>query len=80
MISRRVWAAAALVLAIGAVVLAIVAFVTNFPTGLTVLACLVLAVTVAWLSCPVTAMCRSRWKRSSAARVLGPHAPSSGPL
>ncbi len=50
MISRRVWSAAALVLGLGAIVLAIVAFVTNFPTGLLVLACLVLAVCAAWYS------------------------------
>jgi diacylglycerol kinase family enzyme len=35
---------------LAAIVLAIVAFVTNFPTGLSVLACLVLAACAAWYS------------------------------
>ena len=45
---QRPWLLAALVLALGAIVLAVVVFVTHFPRGLTVLACAVLAVGAAW--------------------------------
>ena len=45
---RRPWSVAALVLSIGAIVLALVVAVMHFPRGLTVLACAVLAAAVAW--------------------------------
>jgi diacylglycerol kinase family enzyme len=45
---QRPWSLAALVLGLGSIVLAVVVFITNFPRGLTVLACAVLAVVVAW--------------------------------
>src|SRR5690348_12626322 len=45
---QRPWSLAALVLGLGTVALAVVVFITNFPRGLTVLACAVLAVAVAW--------------------------------
>jgi diacylglycerol kinase family enzyme len=46
--SRRWWAAASVVLVIAAAVLAIVVAVAHFPNGLSVLACLVLALCAAW--------------------------------
>jgi diacylglycerol kinase family enzyme len=46
--ARRVWAAAALLLGLAAIVLAIVTAAGRFPKGLTVLACLLLAVYAAW--------------------------------
>jgi diacylglycerol kinase family enzyme len=48
MSARRLWAAAALVCAVAAVALAVAVAVNHFPRGLTVLACLVLAVGAAW--------------------------------
>jgi diacylglycerol kinase family enzyme len=48
MSSRRWWAAASVVLVIAAAVLAIVVAAAHFPNGLSVLACLVLAVCAAW--------------------------------
>jgi diacylglycerol kinase family enzyme len=45
---QRPWSVAALVLAVGTIVLAVVVFITNFPRGLTVLACAALAVAAAW--------------------------------
>ena len=45
---QRPWSLAAVVLGLGTIVLAVVVFITNFPRGLTVLACAVLAVAVAW--------------------------------
>jgi diacylglycerol kinase family enzyme len=48
MSARRLWAAAALVCALAAVALAVAVAVNHFPQGLTVLACLVLAVCAAW--------------------------------
>ena len=45
---RRPWALAALVVGVGAIVLAIVVAVMAFPRGLTVLACVVLAGCAAW--------------------------------
>jgi diacylglycerol kinase family enzyme len=45
---QRPWSLAALVLGLGTIVLAVVVFVTNFPRGLTVLACAVLSVAAAW--------------------------------
>jgi diacylglycerol kinase family enzyme len=45
---RRLWSAAALLLALAAIVLAVVTAIVNFPDGLAVLACLVLAVAAAW--------------------------------
>jgi diacylglycerol kinase family enzyme len=46
--SRRVWAAAALALLLAAVVVAIVVTVAHFPTGLTVLGCLIVAAGAGW--------------------------------
>jgi len=46
--AQRLWALAAVVLSLGTVVLAVVVFITNFPRGLTVLVCVVLAAGVAW--------------------------------
>jgi diacylglycerol kinase family enzyme len=46
--SRRVWSAAALLLALAAIALAVVTAAGDFPKGLTVLGCLVLAVCAAW--------------------------------
>src|SRR5207248_4701271 len=48
MIGRRLWSAAALLLLLAAIVLAVVTAVVNFPDGLSVLACLSLAVGAAW--------------------------------
>jgi diacylglycerol kinase family enzyme len=48
LIVRRVWAGSALVLGIAAIVLAVVAAIAHFPDGLTVLACIVLALCSAW--------------------------------
>jgi diacylglycerol kinase family enzyme len=48
MIGRRLWAAAALVLALLAIGLAVAVAVAHFPKGLSVLVCLVLAVCAAW--------------------------------
>jgi diacylglycerol kinase family enzyme len=45
---RRLWAVAALVLVLGAIVLAVAVAVGHFPAGLSVLACLVLATCSAW--------------------------------
>ena len=45
---RRIWSAAALLLALAAVLIAIVTAVAHFPSGLTVLACLALAVSAGW--------------------------------
>jgi diacylglycerol kinase family enzyme len=45
---RRLWALLALVLSAGAVVLAVLATVKHFPRGLTVLACVLLALAAAW--------------------------------
>jgi hypothetical protein len=51
-INRRLWSAAALLLALAAVVVAIVVAVTHFPKGLSVLACLVVALGASWLGAP----------------------------
>jgi len=48
MIGRRLWAAAALLLALLAIGLAVAVAVAHFPKGLSVLVCLVLAVCAAW--------------------------------
>jgi diacylglycerol kinase family enzyme len=45
---RRIWSVAALLLGVAAVVLAVVAAIRHFPSGLAVLACLVLAVCAFW--------------------------------
>ena len=45
---RRVWSTAALLLTLAVVVLAVAVAVAHFPSGLSVLACLVLAVCAAW--------------------------------
>ncbi|MBV8219689.1 MAG: diacylglycerol kinase [Solirubrobacterales bacterium] len=58
---HRIWAAVALVLGVAAIVLAVVAAVLHFPNGLTVLACLVLALLAAWYGI----------QRRGAARWLG---------
>jgi diacylglycerol kinase family enzyme len=47
-VARRLWSAAALVLALAAIGLAIAVAVANFPNGLSVLACGILAVCAAW--------------------------------
>jgi diacylglycerol kinase family enzyme len=48
MSARRLWAATALLSAIAALALAVAVAINQFPHGLTVLACLVLAVCAAW--------------------------------
>jgi diacylglycerol kinase family enzyme len=48
MSGRRPWALAALVLAIAAVAVAVAVAISQFPNGLSVLACIALAVLVAW--------------------------------
>ncbi|MBV9335290.1 MAG: diacylglycerol kinase [Solirubrobacterales bacterium] len=58
---RRAWPLAALVLGLGAIVLAGVVGVLQFPRGLTVLACLVLATSAAWYGV----------RRRGAARSIG---------
>jgi diacylglycerol kinase family enzyme len=58
---RRLWSAAALLLGLAAIVLAIVATIAHFPSGLAVLACLILAGCCAWLG--IT--------RRGAARIAG---------
>ena len=47
---RRLWAVAALVLGLGALVLAVDAAVAHFPSGLAVLACAILAVASGWFA------------------------------
>ena len=59
--ARRLWAVAALLATIAAVVLAVVAAVNHFPNGLAILACLMLAICAAWWG-----VCRR-----GAARALG---------
>jgi diacylglycerol kinase family enzyme len=49
MTHRRLWSTAALLLALAAIVLAIAVAVSHFPKGLSVLACLILAVCAAWI-------------------------------
>src|ERR1700752_980385 len=61
MSSRRLWAAAAIACAIAALGLAIAGAFNRFPRGLTVLACLLLAVCSAWWGV----------RRRRAQRVLG---------
>ena len=61
MTGHRFWAAVALVVGLAAVVLAVVAAVTRFPDGLTVLACLVLSLCSAWYGI----------RRRGASRMLG---------
>lgn len=46
--SRRLWSAAALLLALASIVLGIVTAVVHFPDGLSVLACMALAIAGAW--------------------------------
>ncbi|HTP21351.1 MAG TPA: diacylglycerol kinase family protein [Solirubrobacteraceae bacterium] len=46
---RRIWSAAALVLIVVAVVLAVDTAIAHFPSGLAVLACVILAACCAWL-------------------------------
>ena len=46
--TRRLWAGAALLLALAAVVIAIATAIASFPSGLTVFACLLVAVSAAW--------------------------------
>ena len=58
---RRGWSAAALVLGLAAIVLAVDAAISHFPSGLAVLACMILAVWCAWLGI----------SRRGAARVAG---------
>jgi hypothetical protein len=48
MSGRRLWSAAALLLALAAIVLAVVFAVGHFPNGLSVLVCVVLALCAAW--------------------------------
>jgi diacylglycerol kinase family enzyme len=61
MTARRVWAAAALALALAAIVLGVAAAIAHFPDGLTVLACVALTVGAAWYGI----------RRRGAARVVG---------
>jgi diacylglycerol kinase family enzyme len=61
MSSRRIWAAAAIACAIVALALAIAAAANHFPHGLTVLACLALALGAAWWGV----------RRRRAQRILG---------
>jgi diacylglycerol kinase family enzyme len=59
--SRRLWAAAALLLVVAAIALAIVAVIQRFPDGLSVLACLVVGVYAVWFGV----------RRRGAARSVG---------
>jgi diacylglycerol kinase family enzyme len=59
--SRRLWSAAALLLALAAVVLAVVTAVISFPDGLSVLACLAVGLAAAWYGL----------ERRRAARIVG---------
>jgi diacylglycerol kinase family enzyme len=61
MTGRRLWAAAALLLALIAVVIAVATAITSFPRGLTVLACLAAAVWAGWFGI----------RRRGIARTLG---------
>src|SRR5215468_7681020 len=63
---QRPWSVAAVLLSLGTFVLAVVVFITNFPRGLTVLACAVLAVGVGWWGIQ-----RRRAARSIALAVAG---------
>jgi len=63
---QRPWSVVAVLLSLGTVVLAVVVFITNFPRGLTVLACAVLAVGAAWWGIQ-----RRRAARSIALAVAG---------
>jgi diacylglycerol kinase family enzyme len=58
---RRLWSAAALLLGLAAVVLAVAVAVSAFPKGLTVLACLLVALWVGWWGV----------RRRGAARMIG---------
>jgi len=58
---RRIWSAAALALGVAAIALAVAAAIAHFPDGLTVLACLVLAVCSGWYGI----------RRRGAARMVG---------
>ena len=58
---RRAWSAVALVLVVGAIVLAVDTAIAHFPSGLAVLACLIVAVCCAWLGI----------SRRGAARIAG---------
>ncbi|MFZ0977527.1 MAG: diacylglycerol kinase, partial [Solirubrobacteraceae bacterium] len=58
---RRTWSAIALVLVLAAIVLAVDTAIAHFPSGLAVLACLILAGCCAWLG-----ICRR-----GAARIAG---------
>jgi diacylglycerol kinase family enzyme len=59
--ARRLWSAAALVFVLAAIVLAVATAVVNFPDGLSVLACVSLAVGAAWFGL----------RRRGLARTLG---------
>lgn len=59
MIARRLSAAAALLLALAAVVIAIATAIAAFPSGLTVLACLLLALWAAWFGIRRQALARA---------------------
>ena len=61
MIGRRLWAAAALLLALLAIGLAVAVAVAHFPKGLSVLVCLVLAACAAWYGA----------RRRATARTIG---------
>jgi diacylglycerol kinase family enzyme len=68
MTARRIWAALALVLGVAAIVLAVVAAVLHFPDGLTVLACVALALCSAWYG--VRRRGAARWLGLTAAALL----------
>jgi len=68
MTGRRIWAALALVLGVAAIVLAVVAAILRFPDGLTVLACVALALSAAWYG--VRRRGAARWLGLTAAALL----------
>jgi diacylglycerol kinase family enzyme len=68
---RRLAAATALALMVAAVVLAVVAFVQDFPRGLTVLACLAAGVAVAWWALMHRGLMRSLGLGAAALLLVG---------
>lgn len=68
MTGHRIWAALALVLGVAAIVLAVVAAVLRFPDGLTVLACVALALCSVWYG--VRRRGAARWLGLTAAALL----------
>jgi diacylglycerol kinase family enzyme len=68
---RRLWSVAALLLALAAIVIAAAVAVASFPNGLSVLACLLLAIFAAWFGVRRRAPARTVGLAASALFVVG---------